>query len=109
MTMTTPVTTFTVRFDERTKQILVSLLEQATAQMTARIAEGDYSEEALQAHEELIQVKRGILYSRPEEPEEPVVGPEAGINGGEGVEPPAADVTLWIQAGSAQQNNSWRN
>ena len=90
------VTTFTVRFDERTKQILVSLLEQATAQITQRIAEGDYSDEALQAHEELVQVKRGILYSRPETPEveEPVVGPEAPVNGGEGIVPPTADVTL---------------
>ena len=90
------VTTFTVRFDERTKQILVSLLEQATAQVTQQISAGDYSEEALQAHEELVQVKRGILYARPEtaEVEEPVVGPEAPVNGGEGIVPPPADVTL---------------
>ena len=91
-----PVTTFTVRFDERTKQILVSLLDQASAQISQQITAGDYSDEALQAHEELVQVKRGILYSRPEVPEveEPVVGPEAGVNGGEGIVPPTADVTL---------------
>ena len=91
-----PVTTFTVRFDERTKQILCSLLDQACAQVSQQITAGDYSEEALQTHEELVQVKRGILYSRPETPEveEPVVGPEAPVNGGEGIVPPTADVTL---------------
>ena len=92
----TAVTTFTVRFDERTKQILVALLDQAAAQVSAQITAGDYSEEVLQTHEELIQVKRGILYTRPETPEveEPVVGPEAPVNGGEGIVPPTADVSL---------------
>ena len=87
------VNTFTVRFDERTKQILCALLDNAISQTSQGITAGDYSEELLQQHEELMQVKRGILYSRPEETEtepveEPVVGPEAGINGGKGLDTP---------------------
>ena len=69
------VTTFTVRFDERTKQILCALLDQAISQTSQGITAGDYSEELLQQHEELVQVKRGILYTRPEVPE--VKEPEA--------------------------------
>ena len=69
------VTTFTVRFDERTKQILCALLDQAISQTSQGITAGDYSEELLQQHEELVQVKRGILYTRTEVPE--VEEPEA--------------------------------
>ena len=65
----TAVTTFTVRFDERTKQILCALLDNAIQQTSQGITAGDYSEEILQQHEELVQVKRGILYTRPEVPE----------------------------------------
>ena len=65
----TAVTTFTVRFDERTKQILCALLDNAISQTSQGITAGDYSEELLQQHEELVQVKRGILYTRPEAPE----------------------------------------
>ena len=59
--------TFSVRFDERTKQILVSLLENGIQQTSQAIIAGDYSEELLQQHEELSQVKNGILYTRPDE------------------------------------------
>ena len=61
---------FSVRFDERTKQILVALLDNAIAQTSSSITAGDYSEELLAQHEELSQVKRGILYTRPEEVED---------------------------------------
>ena len=60
---------FTVRFDERTKQILVSLLENAIQQTSAGITAGNYEDELLNQHEELTQVKNGILYTRPEEVE----------------------------------------
>ena len=83
--MTSSVTTFTVRFDERTKQILCALLDNAIQQTSQGITAGDYSEELLQQHEELVQVKRGILYSRPEVPE--VEEPEAE-------ETPSGDVDL---------------
>ena len=64
------VKTFSVRFDERTKQILLLLLDNGIQQTTQQIAAGDYSDELLQQHEELSQVKRGILYTKPDEPEE---------------------------------------
>ena len=67
--MDTPKT-FSIRFDERTKQILVMLLDNGIQQTTQAITAGDYSEELLAQHEELTQVKRGILYTRPEETEE---------------------------------------
>ena len=60
---------FSVRFDERTKQILVSLLESAIQQTSAAITQGDYKDELLNQHEELTQVKNGLLYTRPEEVE----------------------------------------
>ena len=101
-------TTFSIRFDERTKQILCAVLDNTIQQVSQSISAGDYSEELLSQHEELVQVKRGILYTRPDEVEEPVVGPEAGINGGHGVDDPA-EVTQWHKAGYAIQNNSWRN
>ena len=82
-------TTFSIRFDERTKQILCAVLDNTIQQVSQNISAGDYSEELLSQHEELVQVKRGILYTRPDEVEEPVVGPEAGINGGHGVDAPA--------------------
>ena len=63
-------TLFSVRFDERTKQVLCAVLDNAIAQTSQSITAGDYSEPLLQQHEELVQVKRGILYTRPEEPEE---------------------------------------
>ena len=59
--------TFSVRFDERTKQILVALLENGISQTSASIIAGDYNEELLSQHEELTQVKNGILYTRPDE------------------------------------------
>jgi hypothetical protein len=53
------------------------------------ILQGDFDQETLQQHEELLQLHRGILYVRPDpepEVEEPVVGPEAPINGGHGLD-----------------------
>ena len=60
---------FSIRFDERTKQILVNLLENAIQQTSSGITAGNYSEELLAQHEELTQVKNGLLYTRPEEVE----------------------------------------
>jgi len=61
-----PVKTFTIRFDERTKQILVNLLDNGIVQTSQAITAGDYSEALFQQHEELVQVKNGILYTRPQ-------------------------------------------
>ena len=63
------VEVFSVRFDKRTKQILVELLNSAIQQTTAAITAGDYSDELLNQHEELSQVKSGLLYTKPEEVE----------------------------------------
>jgi len=80
--------TFTIRFDSRTKAVILQTLQEAHTQAMGVIIEGDYSTEAVTRAEELSRVVRGILYTRPqgvlevEEPvvEEPVVGPEAGAN-----------------------------
>ena len=61
--------TFSIKFDERTKQILVALLENAISSTSASILAGDYNEELLNQHEELTQVKNGVLYTRPDEEE----------------------------------------
>ena len=61
---------FSVKFDERTKQILIALLENAISQTSSGITAGDYSDELLNQHEELSQVKNGLLYTRPEEVEQ---------------------------------------
>ena len=63
-------TLFTVRFDERTKQVLCAVLDNAITQTSALITAGDYDEALLTQHEELVQVKRGILYTRPDAPKE---------------------------------------
>ena len=93
----TTVTTFSLRFDTQTKAIIVDALNDKLRSAEQQlVAGGEYSDENVQYLEVLNQVKRGVLYAPPEETEvneEPVVGPEAGINGGTGVAP-AADVTL---------------
>ena len=66
------VKTFSIRFDERTKQILVSLLDNAIQQTSQAIIAGEYTDELLNQHEELTQVKSGLLYTRPDEPNKEV-------------------------------------
>ena len=61
--------TFSVRFDERTKQILVGLLENGIQQTSGMITGGNYSDELLNQHEEFTQIKNGILYTRPDKEE----------------------------------------
>ena len=68
---------FSVKFDERTKQILVALLENAISQTSSGITAGDYSDTLLNQHEELSQVKNGLLYTRPEEVEQATPPPES--------------------------------
>ena len=77
--------TFTIRFDGRTKGVLVQALLDAQTRAAAAVVNGSYEDQSLLAAEEIGQVLRGILMTRPEAtpeetPEEPVVGPEAGIN-----------------------------
>ena len=98
------VEVFSVRFDKRTKQLLIAVLNNAIAQASAAITEGDYSDELLSQHEELTQVKNGLLYTKPEEVEvEPVKNetPEEMYK--------SQDRPQWHKAGFAPPNNSWRD
>lgn len=73
--------TFNIRFDGRTKGVIVQALIDAQIRAAAAVVSGNYEEETLLNVEEIGQVLRGVLMTKPEvTPEEPVVGPEAGIN-----------------------------
>jgi len=83
------MTTYTLRIDERGREVLLQAVKMVKNAAEEPILKGDFDQEVLQQHEELLQLHRGILYVRPDpepEAEEPVVGPEAPINGGHGVE-----------------------
>ena len=85
--------TYTLRIDKRGRDVLLNAIKLVKNAAEEPIAQGDYDDETLRQHEELLQLHRGILYVRPdavEEDEEPVVGPEAGINQS-AVEPAALD------------------
>ena len=62
--------TFTIRFDARTKAVIVKALTDAYAIAASKILTGDYTDETLTNAEELSQVIRGVLYTRPEAPAE---------------------------------------
>ena len=59
---------FTIRFDTRSKEVLLDSLRKELIAAEEEIRSGDYSNEALIRHEEVLQIFRGILYSKPEEP-----------------------------------------
>ena len=84
--------TFTLRIDDRGREVLLNALKLVKNAAEEPILKGDFDQDLLQQHEELLQLHRGVLYVRPDpepEVEEPVVGPEAGVNGGHGVDNPA--------------------
>lgn len=58
---------FTVRFDTRTKEVIISALKKELSVAEELITHGDYSKEALIRYEELNRVIRGILFVKPEE------------------------------------------
>ena len=75
--------TYTIRVDDRGREVLLSSVKAIKNNLESQIMTGDVDSETLQQHEELLQLHRGLLYLRPDpepEAEEPVVGPEAGIN-----------------------------
>ena len=75
--------TYTLRIDDRGREVLLQSLKLVKNAAEEPIVKGDYDQEVLQQYEELLQLHRGVLYVRPDpepEVEEPVVGPEAGIN-----------------------------
>ena len=58
---------FTVRFDTRTKEVIISALKKELSIAEELITNGDYSKEALIRYEELNRVIRGILFVKPDE------------------------------------------
>jgi hypothetical protein len=74
---------YTLRIDDRGREVLLNALRLVKNAAEEPILQGDFTDETLQQHEELLQLHRGVLYVRPDpEVEEPVVGPDAGINKG---------------------------
>ena len=59
--------TYTVSFDHRSKCILVDLLEKARQEQQAQIIDGNTEDQTLYAHEELLQLLRGVLYAKPQQ------------------------------------------
>ena len=61
------VTTYSVRFDGRTKEIILLALSNLHQQMEREITQSGGDEGVLQAYDEVGQVRRGILMSPGEE------------------------------------------
>ena len=59
--------TFQINFDTRTKEVLLDSLGREQALAEDAIRSGDYSREALIRYEEVLRIRRGILFSNPEE------------------------------------------
>jgi len=89
---------YTLRIDGRSKDIILSALSDLQQRIESAISNGATDEGTMTAYDEVGQVRRGIALSpgeevetEPQEVEEPVVGPEAGINGGHGVDAPTEE------------------
>lgn len=63
------IRTFSVRFDGRSKEIILLALSNLQNQIEQQIAQGSADEQVLQTYDEVGQVRRGILLSPPEEVE----------------------------------------
>ena len=63
------IKTYSIRFDERTRDLILISLAQHQAQYEAEIAAGNTSEVALETYDQLGQVRRGILLTPVEEVE----------------------------------------
>jgi hypothetical protein len=59
--------TFQITFDIRTKEVLLDALGREQALAEEAIRSGDYSREAMIRYEEILRIRRGILFSKPEE------------------------------------------
>jgi len=60
------ITTYTIRFDGRTKEILLLALNNLHQQLEQQVAQGG-DENVLRVYDEVSQVKRGVLLSPGEE------------------------------------------
>ena len=63
------ITTFSVRFDGRSKELILLALSTLHQQIEQQIAQGEGNEQVLQTYDEVGQVRRGILLAPPEEVE----------------------------------------
>jgi len=68
--------TYTIRIDDRGRQVLLNALSLVKKAAEDQIVNGDTSQEALQQHEELLQLHRGVLYIQPDPVPEPQPEPE---------------------------------
>ena len=87
---------YTLRIDGRSKDIILSALSDLQNRIESAVSNGATDEGTTQAYDEILQLRRGIALAPgeevdtealklqqetpTEEVEEPVVGPEAGIN-----------------------------
>ena len=63
------ITTYSIRFDGRTKELILQALARMQAQYETEIAQGNNDETILETYDQLGQVRRGILMSPGEEVE----------------------------------------
>ena len=57
------ITTYSIRFDTRTKELILQALSRMQAQYETEIAQGNGDEAILETYDQLGQVRRGILLS----------------------------------------------
>ena len=63
------ITTYSIRFDGRTKELILLALSNLQSQYEAEIAKGNDNESTMETYDQLGQVRRGILLSPGEEVE----------------------------------------
>ena len=57
------ITTYSIRFDTRTKELILQALSRMQSQYETEIAQGNGDEVILETYDQLGQVRRGILLS----------------------------------------------
>ena len=57
------ITTYSIRFDTRTKELILQALSRMQSQYETEIAQGNGDEAILETYDQLGQVRRGILLS----------------------------------------------
>ena len=61
------LTTYSIRFDGRTKELILQALARMQAQYETEIAQGNTDEVVIETYDQLGQVRRGILMAPGEE------------------------------------------
>ena len=70
------VTTYSIRYDNRSKELLLLALSNLQQQLEAQITQGDTQEGLQNMYNQVGQVKNGILFAPPEEVELDTTEPE---------------------------------